>query len=108
MKQQKYIYSIRAILLALVFTAPLLVKPLHFVFVHHNAPHKLITSKATISEKEQDCTYCDFHFSSFITGINFFNPESFTVHFYKAATIYTNCIIYCSIKKLYAGRGPPM
>ncbi|MXN93239.1 hypothetical protein GR160_18575 [Flavobacterium sp. Sd200] len=108
MKQKKYIYSMRAIVLVLLFTAPLLVNPLHFVFVKHKTPHNHSGVKAMVAEKEQDCSYCDFHFSGFITGFQLYEPTHFINHLYKAVTAFTYCIVPVFIIRLYSGRAPPM
>ncbi|HPD95085.1 MAG TPA: hypothetical protein PLA24_04250 [Tenuifilaceae bacterium] len=81
MRKRNTYKKLLSLYLVVVFTAPLLIKATHFLYVHHEHYHSTYPSKTELAKQYQKCPICAFEFVVFFTNTNSQNkvvPEYFS------------------------------
>ena len=102
--------TIFALLLLVVFTGSILIKPVHIVLVHHDLTRitNTHTNRTVVSiPLHHDCTICDFEFCSFIPQKQVIVPQVNIISTNEPAFRMVACFV-CNFTHNFQLRAPPL
>jgi hypothetical protein len=99
-----------ALLLLVVFTGSILIKPVHIVLVHHDLARRAVlhTNRIVLSvPSHHDCTICDFEFCSFIPQKQVIVPQVNIISTNEPVFRMVACFV-CNSTHNFQLRAPPV